>query len=133
MGLLDKLKHRDFDAIALAWSGSIDDDPFQMFHSSQMAGEGDNRTSYSNPELDKTIEAARTCVDVDKRNQMWHKVDRILVEDQPYTFLMNAMATTFIDKRIQGVRHTTTGLNRNNYSFNPIPWWVIRSEQKYTK
>ena len=114
-------------------SGSIDDDPFQMFHSSQMAGEGDNRTSFNSPEFDKVCEQARICVDPDKRNELWHKVDRILHDEQSYTFLMNALSTAFVDPRIHGIRRTPTGVNRNNYDFNPIPWWVPTGEQRYTK
>src|SRR5438552_8597043 len=44
--LQDRLTHRNFDAITLAWSGSIDEDPNQIFSSAAMEGEGDNRIAY---------------------------------------------------------------------------------------
>lgn len=131
--LQKKLDNRDFEAIMLGWSGTVDDDPYQMFHSSQMADQGDNRMSYKNPELDAAIVAARTCVDDAQRLQLWHKVHRILADDCPYTFLLNRKATVFVNKRWQNVRTSTMGTNYNRLDYSPLPWFVAQGRQKYTK
>ncbi len=57
------------------------------------------------------IEAARAEVDDAKRMQLWHEAERILVADQPYTFLFRRNTMAFVDKRIQNLEKTGLGLN----------------------
>ncbi|MEO8210872.1 MAG: ABC transporter substrate-binding protein, partial [bacterium] len=55
---LDKIKKHNFDACFAGWQLSVTpDDPYQIWHSSQSAGEGSNHISYNNPESDKLLEA----------------------------------------------------------------------------
>ncbi len=98
--LQQKLDRRDFDAILLAWSGNVEDDPHQMFDSSQIGDQGDNFMSYNSPELDAALKAARGCVDEAQRTELWHKVHDILAEDQPYTFMFTRKSTYFFNKRL---------------------------------
>ncbi len=130
--LLQRAKNRDYDALSMGWGGgSMEDDIYQMFHSSQMEGDGDDFMSYKNPELDKAIEDARRTIDEPARMELWHKCDRILHEDQPYTFLMNNKQLRFMDKRIQNFHVTKAG---SNFVMNwavPMPWYVPGPMQKY--
>ena len=109
--MVENIQQKNFDAITLAWTSGIEIDIFQMFHSSQSVEGGDNFINYKNPELDKVIEAARAEVDDAKRMQLWHEAERILVEDQPYTFLFRRNTMAFVDKRIQNLEKTGLGLN----------------------
>jgi peptide/nickel transport system substrate-binding protein len=131
--MLELLKQSDFDACCLGWSSSVESDPYQIFHSSQQDDQGDNRTHYTNPELDKLIDQARVELDVDKRMQLWQACARILHEDQPYTFLLERQALRFVDKRIKNIEYTRMGLNRMNMETQPDPWYVPKAEQKYTE
>ena len=130
--MLKKLDSRDFDAISLGWTGGIETDIYQMFHSSQIK-EGDNVMSYRSEELDKAIESARTEVDPAKRMPLWHKAHQILHEDQPYTFLIISQSLIFVDKRIENVNRTKSGLNYFGQDVMPIPWYVPRGLQKHTE
>lgn len=127
--LLDKLDRRDFDAVSLGWSASVETDPYQMFHSSQMQDQGDNRMSYSSPRLDKALEAARVTVDEAERMKKWHEVHRILHEEQPYTFLLNRKGLRFIDSRIKNVQTTKMGLNWIRDDLTMLPWYVPQAQQ----
>ena len=109
--MLEKLNNKDFDAIALGWGGTLESDPYQIFHSSQTKTNGDNYVNYKNPELDVLIEKARRTIDEEKRMALWHKVERILYDDLPYTFLAQKMELGFVNKRIHNVKQTKTGLN----------------------
>jgi peptide/nickel transport system substrate-binding protein len=131
--LLDRLNKRDFDAITLGWSASVEGDLYQIFHSSQRKDGGDNRTGYVSPELDKLIEQARSSTDEEKRMQLWQQCTRVLHEDQPYTFLLDRNALVFIDKRIHNVERTRMGLNSMSTEVIPIPWYVPKGQQKYTE
>jgi peptide/nickel transport system substrate-binding protein len=129
--MLKKLDEKNFDAITLGWTGGAETDIYQMFHSSQTVQGGDNYMSYVNPELDKAIEQARATVKEDERMPLWHQAHRVLHEDQPYTFLLNRKSLIFIDKRIQNVQRTKSGLNFISTSPMPNPWFVPATLQKH--
>lgn len=120
-----KIDSRDFDAISLAWGGTLESDPYQIFHSDQMADGGDNFVNYSNPELDKAIDKARLIMDDEQRHKAWHVVHRILNDDQPYTFLYTRKSLVFVDDRIKNVQRVKIGLN------SPFEWYVPKPLQKY--
>ncbi|WP_018864878.1 MULTISPECIES: peptide-binding protein [Thioalkalivibrio] len=126
--MLEKISRQDFDAITLGWTSGVEVDIYQMFHSSQTVSGGDNFINYENPELDAMIEAARGEVDEDKRMEHWREAERILVEDQPYTFLMRRQTLAFIDRRIQNLEQTALGLN---LGFVPVEIYVPFDQQRY--
>jgi peptide/nickel transport system substrate-binding protein len=128
--LLNRMSHSDFDAVILGWSAVPESDIYQEFHSSQIAGEGDNRTSYVSPELDKVIEQARRTMDTEKRMQLWHKAHQILHEDQPYTFMFNRDALKLINKKIHNIEPAAVGLNFEYLNGGMIPWFIPMGEQK---
>jgi len=131
--LVDKLNKSDFDAAILGWSSVPESDPYQVFHSSQISDSGDNRTSYVNPELDKTIDEARRTMDTPARMKLWNKVHRTLHEDQPYTFLTNRPYLRFMHNRIKNVEKSNVGLNYEYLNGGTIPWFVPTNEQRYTQ
>ncbi|CAG7856908.1 Oligopeptide-binding protein AppA [biofilm metagenome] len=128
--MLENLDKKDFDAITLGWTSGIETDLYQIFHSAQIRDNGDNRISYSNPKLDKLIEEARRTVDETKRMPLWQQAERILYEDQPYTFLMRRKSLLFVDKRIHNLQMTKMGLNMGSL---PLETYVPLNQQKYTQ
>lgn len=123
------LDQRNYDGCILGWSTSIETDCNQIFHSNQIKDQGDNFVSYTNPELDKAIEAARATVDEKERMDAWRKVHRIIHEDQPYTFMLWRESVGFIDSRIQNIRKSKLGLNMVLTEMTPMPWYVPRGSQ----
>ncbi len=109
--MLENLQNKNFDAITLGWTSGIEIDIFQMFHSSQTMEGGDNFMAYRNPELDRLIDAARAEVDETKRMALWRQAERVLVDDQPYTFLFRRNTLAFVDERIANLEKTPLGLN----------------------
>ena len=47
--LVQKLNTSNFDAVTLGWSSVPEDDPYQIFHSDSIKGQGDNRTHLQQP------------------------------------------------------------------------------------
>lgn len=130
--LEQRLKNHNFDAVSLGWGGgSMESDIYQMFDSSQIADQGDDFISYADPKLDEAIEQARRTLNEDERMKLWQKCERILHEDQPYTFLINSKAIVLFDKRIQNVHQAKTGLNYVAEWNMPVPWYVPVALQKY--
>lgn len=109
--MVENIQQKNFDAITLAWTSGIEIDIYQMFHSSQTVEGGDNFINYRNPELDAIIDAARGEVNEQKRMALWHQAEKILLEDQPYTFLFRRNTMAFIDRRIHNLEKTSLGLN----------------------
>ena len=88
--LLKALDENKFDAAALSWGGGdIDYDPKQIWHSASIGKGGSNFVSYSNPEVDKMIDAARQEMDKKKRIPLLRKVYKAIANDAPYMFLFN--------------------------------------------
>jgi len=124
--MLQRIDERDFDAITLGWTGNIEGDPKQIFHSDSMKAGGSNYISYSNPKLDDLIEEARITLDKDKRLAMWHEAHQLLHEDQPYTFLFFSKSPIFVDKRIRNVIITRSGMN------DRVEMYVPQAQQLWT-
>lgn len=126
--MIDLLNKRNFEAITLGWTSGLETDLYQMFHSSQIAGTGNDFINYRNPKLDRLIEQARATVDEKKRMPLWQAAEDVLYEDQPYTFLMRRKSLVFIDKRIRNVVKTKVGLN---FGSVPMENYVPAAEQRY--
>jgi peptide/nickel transport system substrate-binding protein len=79
------IKKGNFHLYSLAWVGIQDPDIYyQIFHSSSVPPNGDNRGYYSNPRVDRLLEKGRTATDTRERAPIYAEVQRILAEDLPY-------------------------------------------------
>lgn len=128
--MLDLINKRDFDAITLGWTSGVETDIYQIFHSKQIGAGGDNFVGYKNERLDQLIEQARGTVDEEKRMPLWQEAERIMYEDQPYTFLMRRESLVFIDGRIRNLEITNLGLNMGMV---PVEIFVPGELQKYNQ
>lgn len=73
----------NYQMFSLGWSADYPDpQDFLdiMFHSEST----NNHMNYSNPEVDRLLEAARVELDHDKRMQLYQEIERMIVEDAPW-------------------------------------------------
>ncbi|MGA7577969.1 MAG: peptide-binding protein [Desulfobaccales bacterium] len=117
----------NFEAVILGWSTGIDPDQYDIWNSTKTKPGELNFTHYRNPEVDRLLEEGRHTFDREKRRQAYFKLQEILAEDQPYTFLYWPDALPAISKRFRGIKPTLAGID-----YNFIKWYVPRAEQKYT-
>jgi len=101
---IQNLNSRSYDVCCLGWSSSFDPDPYQIWHSSQIANEGSNHISYRNPEVDKLIEEMQGCFDMPRRIELAHRIGKLIHEDQPYTFLIFPDSLVALSGRYRNVR-----------------------------
>ncbi len=73
------------------------------FHSDEI-DEGYNFGSYSNPEDDRLIDEAYREADVDRKRMALDRIQEILHEEHPYTFLWEPLQINARHRRIQGPR-----------------------------
>jgi len=114
--MIKLLQERNFDATSLAWSTTLEDDPYQVWHSTQ-SEKGSNFVGFKNKRADALIEEARTEFDPAKRAVLYHEFQRILHEEQPYTFLFTNPSLVAVSRRFTNVRAYRIGLD-------PIKWGV---------
>lgn len=117
---------RRFQAVILGWTTGPDPDLYDIFHSSKVKSPGLNFVGYENPEVDRLLEEGRYTLDREKRKKIYARLQEILADDQPYTFLYIPMSLEAIHKRFRGIKPSAIGL-----SYNLERWWVPKSEQKY--
>ncbi|MEQ8189948.1 MAG: ABC transporter substrate-binding protein [Candidatus Eremiobacterota bacterium] len=88
-----KMEDREFDAYTGSWTLPWEQDPYQIWHSSQAdVPKSSNRVGFRNKEADKLIEELKATFDMDKRINIYHKIHKIIHEEAPYTFFCSQMA-----------------------------------------
>jgi peptide/nickel transport system substrate-binding protein len=123
----DRIDNRDFDVIIGAWGSDLETDPYDMFDSSQIEKTGRNFIQYNNPALDALIRQGRSVLDDSKRMPVWHQVQQIMHEDQPYTFLFKYQELDLVHDRIHGVVPTKV------LGLNPTSEWYIPKAQQMSQ
>ena len=116
-----------FEAVLLGWNTGLDPDQYDIWHSSKVRPGELNFIHYKNPEVDRLLEEGRHTFDKEKRRRAYFRVQEILAEDQPYTFLFVPDALPAIHKRFRGIKPAAAGID-----YNFTKWYVPKAEQKYT-
>jgi peptide/nickel transport system substrate-binding protein len=118
----DRLVMRDFDAVYLGWFPDIPDpDPSALLHSSQIKV-GQNFAGYSDPDVDKLLEAAVATSNRDERKALYQKLHAKLHADLPYTVLYSPYTHFAWSRRAHGVSPDDIGPQPR---FPGIAgWWV---------
>ncbi|MCA1664123.1 MAG: ABC transporter substrate-binding protein, partial [Myxococcales bacterium] len=83
---LDRLRHHAFDVSPLQWTLSVEQDNYDLFHSSQAAG-GQNFGGYKSPAADALLDEIRKTADDGARHALDRKLHRVVHDEQPYTFI----------------------------------------------
>jgi peptide/nickel transport system substrate-binding protein len=99
-------------------------DGYQVWHSSQAANKGSNAISFKNARVDWLLEENRRTFEAQKRIELYREFQRILNDEQPYTFLFIQKSVLAVDKRFQQVRLYPAGPR-------PLEWWVPEALQRY--
>lgn len=98
------IEEHQFDATSLRWGNSdVVQDPYEIWHSSQ-AKDGNNFISYSDPQVDALIEAARATLNDGIRNELYRSMGRRLYDGAPYTFLYSRPALDAVRADVRGIR-----------------------------
>lgn len=94
-------RRRERDMYLFSW-GNATLDPSDIMHPTLRTGGRGNAAGYSNPEVDRLLDAAESEVDQDKRKASYHQVQRMLVEDAPWIFLWLPQDLYGVSRRIEG-------------------------------
>lgn len=121
---LENLRTRNFDAYIGSWvNDPIPTDPYQLWHSSQATNHGSNYTNFINARADKLMELNRMEFDEAKRIEYMKEFQRIVVDEQPYTFLWMPYYPAVYNRRLHNVQFSYV-----RPGYNPTQWWVPQSQ-----
>jgi peptide/nickel transport system substrate-binding protein len=105
---LDRLRRHAFDASPLQWTMALEQDNYQLFHSSQAAG-GQNFGSWKSPAADALLDEIRRTLDDDARHALDRKLHRLVHDEQPYTFVSMREVETLLRPRVHGLLPSQDG------------------------
>ncbi len=108
--LSDSVGRWDFDAMHWGWISDLDDDPYNIWHSSQakIPGSG-NSVGYQNPQADQLMEQADLEFDPEKRNALYRRLQKVVYDDYPACFLVAPKNIILFSKRIKNVQASGIG------------------------
>lgn len=120
----ERLNEWNFDACGLGWSLSYEQDPYQLWHSSEARKtKSSNHCGFENAEADTLIETARREFDAERRNELYRRFHGIIHAEQPYTFLASPYSLSAIHRRYRNVRVYPLGTDLNSF-------WVPVADQQ---
>ena len=108
---LDKTSTGEHDMFILGWSpstGDADGALYPLFHSSDMGN--NNRTFFSNSEVDKLLEAGRVETDATVRAQIYKDVQEIINTEAPAAFVHHQAYLTGVSNKVTGFSVDATGI-----------------------
>jgi peptide/nickel transport system substrate-binding protein len=116
----------NFEVIMLGWSTSQDPDMYDVWHSSKTNPGELNFIGFKNAEVDRLLVEGRSTFDIEKRKKAYFRIQEILADEQPYTFLYVPDALPVVSSRIRGIEPAPAGIGHNQ-----IRWYVPKAEQIY--
>lgn len=123
---IEKWRAKECDAAQMRWVMEPENDPFQIWHSSEGAREkrGSNAISFRNAKADELIELMRVTLDVPKRRRIQQSFHRLIDSEQPYSFLWAPKELGAYHKRFRNVKWY-----RLRPGFDLSEWYVPKDEQ----
>jgi peptide/nickel transport system substrate-binding protein len=119
---------KDFEATILGWTTGFEPDQYDIWHSSKTGKKELNFVSYKNSEVDELLERGRRTFDQERRKAVYFRLQEILAEEQPYTFLYVPDALPIVHSRVYGIEPSPLGISYNLYR-----WYVPKGLQKYQR
>lgn len=116
----------NFEVVILGWTTTPDPDMFDVWHSSKTKPGELNFIGFRNAEVDRLLVEGRSTFDIGKRKHAYYRIQEIMADEQPYTFLYVPDELPVVSSRIRGVEPAPAGI-----SHNQIKWFVPKAEQIY--
>jgi peptide/nickel transport system substrate-binding protein len=125
--LIARVDDWKFDASLQGWALDLNDDPSQIWSSSQAdEKKSSNFIGYKSAEADKLIEAGKLEYDDEKRAVIYRQLHKLIHDDYPVSFLVCPNQIMIISDRFQNVK-----IFAPRPCFDITMWWVPKALQKY--
>jgi peptide/nickel transport system substrate-binding protein len=124
------LRSRRFDAFLILLEIPGDPDPYPLWHSTQIEGEGQNYACFQNREADEAIEEARRINDRKRRIELYYRFQEIFAEEVPSILLYYPIYNYAVSKKVKGVQ--IAPMNAPSDRFRSIGKWYIATKRVLT-
>jgi peptide/nickel transport system substrate-binding protein len=107
---LDEQNTGNFDMLMMGWLGNIDPDDF--YYSQHHTGGKSNAQKFSNPDVDRLLDAGRTETNGDARKDIYAKAATIIADQVSYIYLYNPSVIQAWSTRLSGYQARQDGAIR---------------------
>jgi peptide/nickel transport system substrate-binding protein len=115
---------RKFDAVLMGWASDFRLNLRDLFHSEARSGPY-QFASYANAEVDRILDETAVTVDRTIAKPRWDRLQEIMREEQPWTFLYYFPDLYVANERLQGVEMDGRGA-----LVNVARWWVRPGDEQ---
>jgi len=119
-----RLRRGRFDAYVSAWREGTQVDLAPIWHSAPAGAPTFNFVGYHNPKVDHLLDQAAQAGSIEEQKPYFLKVQKIIAEDQPYTFLYEGERLDGLNRRVRGAV-----INDASPYFNLEEWWVSKTRR----
>jgi len=117
--MLERHKASDFEAVVTAWRVGTKVDLGPIWSCEARREGGYNRVDYCNPTVDSLNAEATAMLDFERARPLFHRAQRIIYEEQPYTFLYNPHALLALSSRFEGAKPDAISMYHNLHEWRP--------------
>jgi peptide/nickel transport system substrate-binding protein len=123
--LIQRLREHTFDAYPAVVEVSNDPDEWGVFWETSAYRDGYNWSGYSNPRVDELFGLARRELDRSVRAGHYREIQRILYDEQAFTFMWDYRCMWAFSNRMRGINFAAAGV----FLFYPGPtqWWLAKT------
>ncbi|MFZ0833548.1 MAG: ABC transporter substrate-binding protein [Mycobacterium sp.] len=107
---LDEQNKGHFDMLMMGWLGNIDPDDF--YYAQHHTGGKSNAQKFSNPDVDRLLDAGRTEADREARKKIYAKAATIIADQVSYLYLYNPSVIQAWSPRLSGYQARQDGAIR---------------------
>jgi len=111
---------RNFDGVVMGWVVEYKLDDMDLFHSARI-DQPYAWSGTSNPEIDRLLEALSMTVDRTEAKALWSEYQRVVMEEQPYTYFYFPDRLNGVNRRVKGAVMDARGdwLNIKDWYLDP--------------
>jgi peptide/nickel transport system substrate-binding protein len=124
----EALGQRRFDALLYGF-GNLprDPDPYPMWHSEQIGGDGQNYAGLQNVDMDQLLEQARQSNDRGERAELYRDFQDLFAEEVPSLLIYYPIYNYGVDEMVKGVQ--LSPMTDPGDRFRTIAQWYIKTRR----
>ena len=124
----EALRPREFDALLYSWGNlPTDPDPYLMWHSTQIGGDGQNYAGLRSVEIDQLLEQGRQSTDQGERTRLYRDFQDLFADEVPSLLLYYPVYNYAVDEMVKGVQ--LSPMMDASDRFRTVDQWYIKTRR----
>jgi peptide/nickel transport system substrate-binding protein len=123
--LVQRLRERDYESYVAVCEVTSDPDEWGVYWETSAYEDGYNWGRYSNARVDELFALARRELERDVRARYYGEIQKILYDEQPFTFIWDYRTLWAFSNRMRGINFAAAGV----FLFYPgtANWWLAKA------